>query len=99
MLFGLWLLGARHCAWVQVQATSTDINNTMKELHLTDVETEVHGSSVTLEEPLTVLTSSRARMDSMHGGMLVPSLLQSTSFISEGPGKGSQPQLPDSAQL
>lgn len=71
----------------------------MKELHLTDVETEVHGSSVTLEEPLTVLTSSRARMDSMHGGMLVPSLLQSTSFISEVPGKGSQPQLPDSAQL
>lgn len=58
-----------------------DINNTVKELHLTDVETEAHGSSVTQEEPLTVLTSSRARMGSMHGGMFIPSLLQSTSFL------------------
>ena len=58
-----------------------DINNTTKELNLTDVETAVHGSSVTQEEPLTVLTSSRARMDSMHGGTLIPSLLQSTSFL------------------
>lgn len=58
-----------------------DINNTTKELHLTNMETAVHGSSVTQEKPLMVLTSSRAMMDSMHGGTLIPSLLQSTSFL------------------
>lgn len=73
----IWSLaaGCRHCAWGQVQA-AVDINNAVKELYLTDVETEVHGSSVTQEEPLTVLTSSRAK-DGFHAWWHVhPSLLR-----------------------
>lgn len=35
----------------------------------------------------------------MCGGVLGSSLLQSTSFFSGAPGKGSQPRLPDSAEL
>lgn len=53
----------------------------MRELHLTDVETEVQGNSTPCPEPLTALTGSRARMDSMCGGVLGSSLLQSTSFL------------------
>lgn len=51
------------CARCQVQASSLDVHSTLRELQLTDAETEVQGYSGPCPKPLQALASSRAGMD------------------------------------